>query len=32
MSKYPQFLVIHKSFDYFFNKHFISLDPKHDSR
>ena len=21
-----------KSFDYFFNKHFISLDPKHDSR
>ena len=21
-----------KSFNYFFNKHFISLDPKHDSR
>ena len=21
-----------KSFDYFFNKHFISLDSKHDSR
>ena len=21
-----------KSFDYFLNKHFISLDPKHDSR
>ena len=21
-----------KSFDYFFNKHFISLDPKYDSR
>ena len=21
-----------KFFDYFFNKHFISLDPKHDSR
>ena len=21
-----------KSFDYFINKHFISLDPKHDSR
>ena len=32
MSKYPQFLVIYKSFDYFFNEHFISLDPKHDSR
>ena len=25
-SKYPQFLVINKSFDYFFNRCFISLD------
>ena len=31
MSKYPQFLVINKSFDYFFNRCFISLDPKKDS-
>ena len=28
MSKYPQFPVIDKSFDYIFNTCFISLDPK----
>ena len=27
MSKYPQFPMINKSFDYFFNRYFISLDP-----
>ena len=29
MSKYPHFSVIDKSFDYFFNRCFISLDPTH---
>ena len=32
MSKYPHFSMIEKTFDYFFNRHFISLDPKEDSR
>ena len=32
MSKYPHFSMIEKAFDYFFNRNFISLDPKHDSR
>ena len=29
MSKYPQSPVIDKSFVYFFNTYFISLDPTH---
>ena len=28
MSTYPQFPVLDQSFDYFFNRCFISLDPK----